>query len=223
MKNYKSIIAIVAAGLTGSAVVSHAALVTGYVWENSSSAWETLASPAGTVPTAPPSTALAVGTLAGNGSLNFSSADPLQPNLHPDLNYTIASFLATGGYTFTGGTHGSDNLNNTLFEFIGSTYLVHGQTYQVFNDDGVILSINGTTVLSSTQPQSVYGGESFTWTGATGVDSFTLLYAEVMGAPATLNAGLTVVPEPSTIVAGALMLLPFGIGVARSLRKDRTA
>ena len=31
------------------------------------------------------------------------------------------------------------------------------------------------------------------------------------------------VPEPSTIVAGALMLLPFGIGAIRSLRKDRTA
>jgi len=223
MKNYKSIIAIVAAGLTGSAIVSQAALVTGYVWENSSSNWELLASPAGTVPTFTPPTAMAVGTLAGNGSLNFFSADPGNPNLHPDLNYTIASFLATGGYTFSGGTHGSDNLNNTLFEFIGSTYMVNGQSYHVSNDDGVILTINGTTVLSSPQAQTVYGGYNFTWTGATGINPFVLLYGEVSGAPATLNASLTIVPEPSTIVAGALMLLPFGIGVARSLRKDRTA
>lgn len=31
------------------------------------------------------------------------------------------------------------------------------------------------------------------------------------------------VPEPSTIVAGALMLLPLGIGTFRALRKERTA
>jgi hypothetical protein len=30
------------------------------------------------------------------------------------------------------------------------------------------------------------------------------------------------IPEPTTIVAGALMLLPLGIGAMRSLRKDRT-
>jgi hypothetical protein len=37
---------------------------------------------------------------------------------------------------------------------------------------------------------------------------------------ATISAA---VPEPTTVIAGALMLLPFGIGVIRSLRKDRTA
>jgi len=31
------------------------------------------------------------------------------------------------------------------------------------------------------------------------------------------------VPEPTTLVAGALMLLPFGIGAIRSLRKERAA
>ena len=31
------------------------------------------------------------------------------------------------------------------------------------------------------------------------------------------------VPEASTVMAGALMLLPFGIGAIRSIRKDRTA
>ena len=30
-------------------------------------------------------------------------------------------------------------------------------------------------------------------------------------------------PETSTVMAGALMLIPFGIGAIRSLRKDRTA
>ncbi|HUZ07346.1 MAG TPA: hypothetical protein VMV89_07640, partial [Candidatus Paceibacterota bacterium] len=31
------------------------------------------------------------------------------------------------------------------------------------------------------------------------------------------------VPEASTVMAGALMLLPFGIGAIRSLRKERIA
>lgn len=35
--------------------------------------------------------------------------------------------------------------------------------------------------------------------------------------------GSVSVPEPTTVVAGALMLLPFGIGAVRSLRKDRSA
>ena len=33
----------------------------------------------------------------------------------------------------------------------------------------------------------------------------------------------TVVPEPSTVIAGALLLLPFGLGAMRSLRKQQTA
>jgi len=36
-------------------------------------------------------------------------------------------------------------------------------------------------------------------------------------------AGLTPVPEPSSYVAGALLLLPFGISTVRSLRKPRQA
>ena len=34
---------------------------------------------------------------------------------------------------------------------------------------------------------------------------------------------LTAVPEPSTYVAGALMLVPFGVGMIRKLRANRTA
>jgi len=37
-----------------------------------------------------------------------------------------------------------------------------------------------------------------------------------------VGATLAPIPEPTTIAAGALMLLPLGIGAMRSLRKDRT-
>ena len=50
-------------------------------------------------------------------------------------------------------------------------------------------------------------------------------YAGPTGATTTSSASLTLtpIPEPSTVAAGALLLLPFGIGAIRSLRKDRTA
>jgi hypothetical protein len=37
------------------------------------------------------------------------------------------------------------------------------------------------------------------------------------------NASLSTVPEPTTMIAGALLLLPFGISTIRRLRKNRTA
>jgi hypothetical protein len=40
--------------------------------------------------------------------------------------------------------------------------------------------------------------------------------------PPTPNSQ-SAVPEPSTIVAGALLLLPFGISTVRILRKDKNA
>ncbi len=46
----------------------------------------------------------------------------------------------------------------------------------------------------------------------------------VLGAPGTAQDQLVIgtpVPEASTMLAGALMLLPFGIGAIRSLRKER--
>jgi hypothetical protein len=40
----------------------------------------------------------------------------------------------------------------------------------------------------------------------------------------TLNTGLgTAVPEPSTMIAGAMLLLPFGSGAVRLLRKKLQA
>lgn len=40
---------------------------------------------------------------------------------------------------------------------------------------------------------------------------------------ANVRISLDAVPEPNTIVAGALMLLPFGVSTIRMLRKNRTA
>jgi hypothetical protein len=45
-----------------------------------------------------------------------------------------------------------------------------------------------------------------------------------LGAPGTVQDQLVmVVPEPTTIIAGALLLLPFGASTLRMLRKSRKA
>jgi hypothetical protein len=57
-------------------------------------------------------------------------------------------------------------------------------------------------------------------TSATGITSGT---ADLQEGYQTAGAILTPVPEASTITAGALMLLPLGIGAVRALRKERIA
>jgi hypothetical protein len=50
-----------------------------------------------------------------------------------------------------------------------------------------------------------------------------LEYSEVAGGQAQLKIDLTPVPEPSTIIAGGLLLLPLGLGILRTWRKSANA
>ena len=76
----------------------------------------------------------------------------------------------------------------------------------------------------------------FTWNNFTGYDmslqatyNFTLDAKDGNGNSVdsvnmtVINNGTTPVPEPTTIISGALLLLPFGAGVARKLCKKHTA
>jgi hypothetical protein len=58
----------------------------------------------------------------------------------------------------------------------------------------------------------------------TGTFNFDLLFAEVDGAPAVLQLDLPLlpVPEPSTVMAGVLLLVPFGASTLRMLRRKQT-
>jgi hypothetical protein len=53
--------------------------------------------------------------------------------------------------------------------------------------------------------------------GKYGVDALNL------GAPGQVQDQLVIVPEPTTMIAGALLLLPFGASTLRILRKNRVA
>ncbi len=171
--------------VTGAA---HASTFTGSVWEGASS-----------YPNSLPANTSALGT----PSATFD-VDGINFNSNGSADYTIGSFLASGGNTLSNesasfaGLSGN-TLNNTVFEFTGYTNLVAGQTYSVTHDDGAILYINGVAVINAGAPTSAEVS-SFV-AGATGTFSVDLLYAEVNGAPAVLTSNLVATtPEPSSII-----------------------
>jgi len=72
------------------------------------------------------------------------------------------------------------------------------------------------------------GGTALTGTATVIVDTTATSYSPNLAsltdnAPPGDTTILAPVPEPTTVVAGALMLLPLGIGAVRSLRKERIA
>jgi hypothetical protein len=221
MKITKMTLSAVMAASTFASVATVRADITGYLWDSSVSGLVDNG-PNAYVPANPPGVNPSVTFTVPNGSLTFNSQNA-------GNGYTIGGFLGTGNATITGGTEGTlDNtksLDDTLIQLVGSVSVVNGQGYTVQHDDGVVLTIDGQTLVNQPQPSSP-SNTPYTWTGPTGTFAFDLLYAEVDGAPAVLETDLPLtqsVPEPTTMVAGALMLLPFGASTLRILRKNRMA
>ena len=62
-----------------------------------------------------------------------------------------------------------------------------------------------------------------TGTGITesGITGFTFLYGTGSDYGGTTRTNITSIPEPSTVVAGALLLLPLGVQAVRSIRSRK--
>lgn len=216
MKNYKTIIAVVAAGL-GCSIATSQATLTG------------IAAPGGTVTPVPlTSQADLVGLLADTGPIGYSFGGGNDTGTVETRVYaTDTDTGALSGYAFeyiitvTKGDISQINPNG----FAGLASVAVGSIAGVIPADGIgwaaangvvnaNFGLSGTSALTTTS----------TFVVDTAVTSFGLNTAGLQdNAP---DGGVSIyapVPEPTTIVAGALMLLPLGIGAVRSLRKDRNA
>ena len=210
MKNYKTIIAAVVAGVALTAVTSQAALVTGSLVN------QTLFQQPGS-------------STGGNTG---------------DNDGIVSSWVISGysgnvnGLTFVFQVvnKGPDTTTQDSFSNFGGTFLSAGSTTTSTFFDGLVFgsAVSGSSSFSSVNAITPGGSVGF---NATTVFNGTSDYFYINTSAKTFSAGsareqdgfqaigatLAPVPEPSTVVAGALMLLPFGIGAIRSLRKDRTA
>ena len=221
MKKTNINLAILAASAFAFASVATVqASITGTVWEAPASGL--VDNTSDSVPASAPSAGTASVTFSvPNGSIDFTSI----VGNDNSANYTIGSWLATGGATILTGSGASGNtMNDVLIQLVGSVTMTSGQTFTVAHDDGLTLSINGSSVIDVPGPTSPTV-TTVTYTGPSGTFGFNLLYAEVDGAPAVLNVDLPFqpVPEPTTVIAGALLLLPFGVSTFRILRRNRMA
>lgn len=107
----------------------------------------------------------------------------------------------------------------TWIQFVGTAAFVHGQTFTIAHDDGIVMTINGVTVTGFSNVPANVPSETGTYNGPSGNLPFVITYAECCDGPSGLNilSSVKPAPEPTT-----LALLGLGIsGLALVRRRKR--
>jgi PEP-CTERM motif len=158
-------------------------------------------------------------------AVDFSSFGNLSNTGNGALDYTVNDFLNSLG-SVTSITENTVGIGSTsldsggggfLFQITGMAAVTNGQTFTVAHDDGLTLTIDGTTVVNApgpTPPITTVG----TYTGPTGNFAFEVDYGECCGAPAVLETDITG-PPPAVPEPGSLLLVGIGILGVGSVRK----
>lgn len=199
---YTKYLIAIAAALSFS-IVMRADFINGTVWS-------VPASTAGSAPTTgntPGSGATELATFNANG-IDFSGDAPGA--------YNLGGFLNSGGtasnISYVNGASATTDLNNTEWEFTGSTFFSTGQTFNVVHDDGVNMYVNGVAVLLASGPTAPVTS-TFTYSGPSGTFDFDFIYVECCGGTADFQTTLVPnspsspgVPEPTSasLLAGGL-------------------
>jgi len=129
-------------------------------------------------------------------------------NANPVDSFTVdASFVNVPSVTSLDGTPNIVVNSDSVVWNYGITQIPH------YGPFGITPPLSDTVSFTSAYGPT-FGGAS----GNDGAPSVSWSSASPNGTPVPVPAP---VPEASTVMAGALMLLPFGIGAIRSLRKER--
>ena len=207
MKNYKTIIALVGAGLACSAATSQANLTV-------------LTPGSGLVPISTTADA----TPLGSAVVTSAYANGI-------LSGTIKTWVLTGD------SFGDPGYQGLVFVYQVNETGPDSLETVALNGFGGLGSVEVAYAGSNKAPGfadlSQAGTVNFSFSSFTGISDLLYVYtsatvaspniANIIDSTTATGNIQAPVPEPSTIVAGALLLLPFGVGVVRSLRKDRTA
>ena len=161
----------------------------------------------------------AVGTDPSYYNPNWTYGPTSVPN-DPNAQMLIVNGSPTPGETVWQGELSSSLIAGDSYTFsamVANLFTVSAPTLQ--------FSIGGTQIGSITLA-GAGSWQTFSSTFVAGSDlpNFLDLNTELNGNDFVVSEiSLTPVPEPTTIVAGAMLLLPFGMSTLRMLRKSRTA
>lgn len=146
---------------------------------------------------------------------NYDLSTTVVPNQSGSLNYvTLGTAWLYSQYRQLNplvGNGGGANAANSALQL--AIWFLQG-------DISSITGLTGAQNLVALAAANISGGVTDNANGAYGVYSMniTRVGTQTPGQPL-----LAVVPEPSTVVAGALLLLPFGVSTLRILRKKQTS
>jgi hypothetical protein len=175
------------------------------------------------------STDLANGGEGGGAGLYGVGTNP--QNFH-------GSFISAGDHTTGSGNmmvvNGSDTAGMTVWSgtvapplSVGTTYEFSAWVMNVYPSSPANLQFSFGGNVLGTFSTSLSGWQEFTATFVATTDQSSGsidLNVEAFGNDFALDdISLTAVPEPTTMIAGALLLLPFAASTLRVVRKNRTA